>query len=142
MTEKPRPSEQELSNLPFYGCRGNVVSLTQFFQRYGTECVDYINRSGWNALMWAAAEGRKEAVQYLLEQGANVDLKGEDGMTAEMAARKYQRHDIADLLKVKSEERSFALKQKEIAEKQAEKLADQRMKKMKTKKALSPFRRS
>ena len=36
----------------------------------------------WTPLMWAARKGHKDCVQYLMQNGAQLDLKDEYGWTA------------------------------------------------------------
>ena len=41
---------------------------------------------GWTALMWAAMEGRLQVVEFLVEHGADVNARTENGTTALIAA--------------------------------------------------------
>lgn len=53
---------------------------------------------GWTALMMAACEGAEEAVVWLLEQGAAVDVRDKSGQTALELARKKGHRNIVELL--------------------------------------------
>ncbi|XP_017866160.1 PREDICTED: G patch domain and ankyrin repeat-containing protein 1 homolog [Drosophila arizonae] len=53
---------------------------------------------GWTALMMAACEGAEEAVVWLLEQGAAVDVRDKSGQTALELARKKGNRNIVELL--------------------------------------------
>lgn len=50
---------------------------------------DYSDAHGWTLLHYAASEGRKEVVAFLLDHGANVNLTTNSGDAAlHLAARK------------------------------------------------------
>ncbi|MEN8263634.1 MAG: ankyrin repeat domain-containing protein [Nitrospirota bacterium] len=65
--------------------------------------VNQIDRSGRSSLMMAAHHGRLKQVQFLLESGAIIDLKDEDGDSALDLAIEKRHVEIADLLRRKSE---------------------------------------
>lgn len=53
---------------------------------------------GWTALMMAACEGAEEAVAWLLEQGAAVEMRDKSGQTALELARRKGHLNIVELL--------------------------------------------
>ena len=60
--------------------------------------VDARDDDGWTALMWAAQEGRADAVRLLIGAGADVDIDDDDGWTALMLAAGEGRADAVRLL--------------------------------------------
>ena len=53
---------------------------------------------GTTALMWAANNGLKSIVEFLVERGADPSIAANDGWTAGEAARMAGHVDIADKL--------------------------------------------
>jgi len=53
----------------------------------------------WTPLMWAAAEGQVDVVNYLLEKGANPLLKDIDGDTAESFATKKKHYTVVRMIR-------------------------------------------
>ena len=60
------------------------------------ECIDYIE--GVTALHQAAKAGRIDAVDFLLNHGANPDLKDEDGQTPLMVAQANGHREVVEFL--------------------------------------------
>jgi ankyrin repeat protein len=83
-------------------CIGNSphLEIVKFFLDKGVD----INRQGTNkatCLIYVAAAGHKEVVRELLNRGANPKLKDREGKTALDWALKYDRKEVAALLKGK-----------------------------------------
>ncbi len=76
--------------------------LTELLVQRGAD-VNQIDRSGRSSLMTAAYHGRLKHVRFLLDNGARVDLKDEDGYTAMELAIEKRHVEIVDLLRSKSE---------------------------------------
>jgi ankyrin repeat protein len=60
--------------------------------------VDYLDRTGSTALMYAAYSGHIELVRYLVEHGANINIKNLKGGTAARYASYAGHRDIVDYL--------------------------------------------
>jgi ankyrin repeat protein len=52
----------------------------------------------WTALMYAASNGQKEAVRFLIAKGADVNAGNFSGRTAKMMARQNGHTEIVDML--------------------------------------------
>jgi len=75
-------------------CSGNLdQELVQAAKKGNTESVEYALGKGANvnakdpefhatALMWAAHEGRLDTMRILIQHGAEIDMRGDDGETA------------------------------------------------------------
>jgi ankyrin repeat protein len=64
----------------------------------GAEVNGRNEKDGTTALMWAANNGHKGIVEYLIERGADASLTAKDGWTAGEAARMAGHVEIADKL--------------------------------------------
>jgi ankyrin repeat protein len=62
----------------------------------GAEINGRNEKDGTTALMWAANNGHKRIVEYLIDRGADPSLTAKDGWTAGEAARMAGHTDIAD----------------------------------------------
>lgn len=60
--------------------------------------IDYLDRTGSTALMYAAYAGHKDIVEYLLAHGANTGIKNLKGGTAARYAAYAGHRDIVELL--------------------------------------------
>ena len=60
--------------------------------------VDAPARDGATPLIWAASQGKKEAVALLLQQGADVNARDADGVTALMEAVNVRSPELVKLL--------------------------------------------
>lgn len=73
----------QLVNMPDWDDAKTVRSSLEFMASRGTKEIkaDTIDRFGRTALMHACAFGHQESVAVLLEFGADVNMRGRDGMT-------------------------------------------------------------
>ncbi|KNG86706.1 putative ankyrin repeat domain [Aspergillus nomiae NRRL 13137] len=66
-----------------------------------------IRFSGSSALRWYSARGHKSAVEALLQKGANIECKSEDGCTALAYAARMEHDDVLMLLFEKGSDQKF-----------------------------------
>ena len=79
-----------MSNLHLLCENGNIEELKK--QVIKGEDINSLNESGMTPLMVAAKNGKKELVLFLLESGANIEIKDNDNKTAYLYA-KESNHD-------------------------------------------------
>jgi len=60
--------------------------------------LDYETRQGHTALTWASWNGRREAIEILIDRGAEINRCNIEGMTALMFAARNGKTDILRLL--------------------------------------------
>lgn len=86
--------KQELDKSAWYGSLGTVQNLIAS----GVD-VNSINKNvGYAPLHWATLSGHFELVQYLIEQGADIEACTEDGDTPLHLSVKYEHLDIFQYL--------------------------------------------
>lgn len=87
------------------------VMVIDAFETKESKCKDLINardRNGWTALHWASVYGYKDMVKFLLEAGADVELRTKEGDTplalvesqVGYAENKYTEEEVADFEKI------------------------------------------
>ena len=59
---------------------GKLDIIKQLIDQVNINCVDALMKN--SALMWAASNGHLYVVEFLVEKGAKVDMKTNDGRTA------------------------------------------------------------
>jgi ankyrin repeat protein len=93
----PNPREKGSGETAFMRAadRGQVDVLRALLTKAD---VNAVNRRGETALMHAARNGRMQAVELLLANGAKLDARNVDGMTAAALARRSGQGFVADLL--------------------------------------------
>ena len=84
---------------PLFSCAAGRSPLRPVTRRaFVVRCVQ---GSGNTALIGAAAHGRKEVVQLLIEAGANREAQDNGGWTALDYARDENEHEVVRLLEVR-----------------------------------------
>ena len=61
--------------------------------------VNAKDKDGWTPLMYAAANGHLEIVDFLISKGADVNAKSKDGRTSQMQAVLDGHPDVVEFLK-------------------------------------------
>jgi ankyrin repeat protein len=56
--------------------------------------VDHTNTHGWTPLMTAAREGNRDIMEYLIQHGANVDARTDEGTSVMRVAGNHGWTDI------------------------------------------------
>jgi len=80
----------------------NHADVVRLLLRYGADPNHVETTHGWSALIWAAKRGHIESVNALIENRADIGLTDSDGISALEWARRKQRHQVVDLLSVRS----------------------------------------
>ncbi|AEW85391.1 ankyrin repeat domain-containing protein [Flavobacterium columnare NBRC 100251 = ATCC 23463] len=90
-------AQQELEKSFFYGARTSNIEILDEFIKTGIS-VNYQGENGYTAIMIAAYNGQKKAVEFLLSKGADLCIKDKRGNTALMGAIVASEDDIAKYL--------------------------------------------
>jgi ankyrin repeat protein len=136
MSASPRkPSSEEMDKFcDAAGYKNDVAVVADFLSRYGADIIDEKDKYGRTALMYAALWGRKNTATLLLDGGADIHKKDENGWTGAMWAKDHP--EIAALIRQQVETRQRRLAeeegQKEQAAQAAQDLTDARLEKLKT----------
>ncbi len=68
---------------------------------YGDADIDSTNPAGWSALMIAIKEGQTEIAEYLIEEGANLNIKAKrGGFTALSIAKREGNREVIFLIEL------------------------------------------
>ena len=73
------------------------LEIAQLLVRHGAN-VNAVTVTGWSVLMAAVVHGTPSLIRFLLEKGADPELKDEDGMTALAHAVRTNREENAAML--------------------------------------------
>ncbi len=83
----PQPSRQEIDTLCYAaGDQHNIALVRELLDTYGAAIVNARSHYAATPLMYAANWGHTEAVALLLERGADISLKSDEGKTVLMYA--------------------------------------------------------
>ena len=84
-----------------FACTGPNLKLVTLLHRRGANINDIDSHESWTPLMFAAAEGYSDVVQYLLSNGANPKAEDVDGETAATFARQRGFAEVAALIEAR-----------------------------------------
>lgn len=71
--------------------RGDALKVRKLLERASSVDVNYQDKNGWSALMYAVRGGHDKSVNWILERGANPDLRNDDEESTLIVATKYRR---------------------------------------------------
>ena len=78
-------------------CHHDALSLVSVLVESGAQ-IDADRRDGWTPLHLAAMLNKCDVALKLMEFGADIDAKDDNGKTAEDVAKAFKNHRIADVL--------------------------------------------
>lgn len=84
-----------------FACTGPNLKLVTLLHRRGAKVNDIDSHESWTPLMFAAAEGHRDVVQYLLSNGANPRAEDVDGETASSFARQRGFNEVAEMIEAR-----------------------------------------
>jgi len=84
-----------------FACTGPNLKLVTLLHRRGANVNDIDSHESWTPLMFAAAEGHRDVVQYLLNNGANPTAEDVDGETAATFARQRGFAEVAAMIEAR-----------------------------------------
>ncbi|QYS89000.1 ankyrin repeat domain-containing protein [Flavobacterium davisii] len=90
-------AQQELEKSFFYGARTSNIEILNEFIKTGIN-VNYQGENGYTAIMIAAYNGQKKAVEFLHSKGADLCIKDKRNNTALMGAIVAGEDDIAKFI--------------------------------------------
>lgn len=90
-------SQKDIEKIFFYGARTSDMEILREFIISGVD-VNYKGENGYTALMIAAYNGQKNAVDFFLDKKANLCIKDNRGNTALMGAIVAGEDEIAKKL--------------------------------------------
>ena len=73
---------------------GDIATVQYLHEEVSSDFIDDRDINGQTPIIWAAAKGHSDVVQYLAEKGADLLLCSHTGTTPILAAIKYQHSDI------------------------------------------------
>ena len=84
-----------------FACTGPNLKLVTLLHRRGGKINDIDSHESWTPLMFAATEGHRDVVQYLLSNGANPKAEDVDGETAATFARQRGFSEVAAMIEAR-----------------------------------------
>jgi ankyrin repeat protein len=84
---------------------GNLNNVMKILDSYNFN-INSQNESGWTSLMFAAALGHEDIVKYLIDKGADANIKNKDNKTASMIIeeKNFPYNKILEYLKTNKKE--------------------------------------
>ncbi len=123
-----QPSAQELMDFRDAAAKGDCAALKEFLKTYGNLYIDDQDDYGYTALMYAAnMDNTQEALELLLENGANLDEQAFGNRTALSVAEDRKLDRTITIL------REWPQKQAEIRRTHGKQTAEQRIHALKQK---------
>jgi ankyrin repeat protein len=100
-TQSPEPPTTKVLDVPILAAayNGNIEAVKQHLAA-GTDVNVKGGFADGTPLHYAAANGHKEIAELLIEKGADLNAKDEDGGTPLDVAISFNRTEIADLIRV------------------------------------------
>ncbi|QXD30543.1 ankyrin repeat domain-containing protein [Candidatus Pelagisphaera phototrophica] len=84
-----------------FACTGPNLKLITILHRRGASVNDIDSHESWTPLMFAAAEGHSDVVQYLLDNNADPNAADVDGETAAMFAQSRGFPELAAMIQAR-----------------------------------------
>lgn len=84
-----------------FACTGPNLKLITLLHRRGANVNDIDSHESWTPLMFAAAEGHRDVVQFLLNHNADPNAADVDGETAAYFARQRGFPEVAEIIEAK-----------------------------------------
>ena len=84
-----------------FACTGPNLKLITILHRRGASVNDIDSHESWTPLMFAAAEGHSDVVQYLLDNNADPNAADVDGETAAMFAQSRGFPEVAAMIQAR-----------------------------------------
>ena len=84
-----------------FACTGSNLKLITILHRRGAGVNDIDSHESWTPLMFAAAEGHQDVVQYLLDNNADPNAADVDGETAAMFAQSRGFPEVAAMIQTR-----------------------------------------
>ncbi len=84
-----------------FACTGSNLKLITILHRRGASVNDIDSHESWTPLMFAAAEGHRDVVQYLLDNNADPTAADVDGETAAMFAQSRGFPEVAAMIEAR-----------------------------------------
>ena len=84
--------------------KGDLVKVQRLLPQVD---INATNSGGWTALHWASYNGQQAVAALLIEKGANIHAKTNNGMTALMDATSEGHTELAKYLQMVSDQQSL-----------------------------------
>ena len=85
-----------------FACTGPNLKLISLLHRRGAKINDIDSHESWTPLMFAAAEGHRDVVRFLLDNGADPRAADVDGETAAQFAYSRGFPEVAQMIEAQA----------------------------------------